>query len=237
MTTLTIANKNYSSWSLRPWLLMTELGIPFRERLLPFGDEATWTAFRAEDGSGKVPALADGAVTVWDSLAITEHLAEQYPAVWPQDPVARAWARSACAEMHSGFQALRDLCSMNIAITVRLTSLPEALKRDIERITSLWHQGLERFGGPYLAGDRFTAVDAFFAPVVFRFNTYGLSRSPVMADYINRMLAQPGMRAWAEAALREPWQDPSHEAECLHIGELVEDRRSAPARPAEDAAQ
>lgn len=225
MTTLTIANKNYSSWSLRPWLLMTELGIAFEERLLPFGDEATWAPYRAEGGSGKVPALRQGDLELWDSLAITEHLAEQYPQVWPEAPAARAWARSVTAEMHSGFPALRALCSMNIGITVRLTSRPDALERDLERIAEIWHQGLGRFGGPFLAGDRFSAVDAFFAPVVFRFETYGLERSPAMAGYIQHMLGLAGMQAWAEAALQEPWVEPEHEAECLQIGTLETDRR------------
>ena len=235
--TLVIGNKNYSSWSLRPWLALRKADIPFQEVKILLDKPDTKKRILEHTPAGKVPALVVDGQTVWDSLSICEWAAERKPDLWPKDPMDRARARSICAEMHSGFQALRDLCSMNIAITVRLTSLPQALEKDIQRITSLWHQGLERFGGPYLAGDRFTAVDAFFAPVVFRYNTYGLSRSPVMADYINRMLAQPGMQAWAEAALREPWQDPSHEAECLHIGELVEDRRSASARPAEDAAQ
>ena len=113
MTTLYIANKNYSSWSLRAWLLMTELGLPFEEKLIPFGDPTAWNAFRAEGGSGKVPALQDGSLHVWDSLAIIDHLAECHSEVWPADPAARAWARSVCAEMHSGFPALRELCSMN----------------------------------------------------------------------------------------------------------------------------
>ncbi len=225
MTTLYIANKNYSSWSLRAWLLMTELGLPFEEKLIPFGDPAAWNAFRAEGGSGKVPALQDGGLHLWDSLAITDHLAERHPEVWPSDPAARAWARSVCAEMHSGFPALRELCSMNIGLKVRLNSVPADLARDVERIAAIWLEGLSRFGGSFLAGDRFTAADAFFAPVVFRFETYGLDRSPAMAEYIQHMLAQPGMQAWASQALEEPWVDPGHEADCVQIGDVIEDFR------------
>ncbi|WP_372982326.1 glutathione S-transferase family protein [Marinobacter sediminum] len=225
MTTLYIANKNYSSWSLRAWLLMTELGLPFEEKLIPFGDPAAWNAFRAEGGSGKVPALQDGGLHLWDSLAITDHLAERHPEVWPSDPAARAWARSVCAEMHSGFPALRELCSMNIGLKVRLNSVPADLARDVERIAAIWLEGLSRFGGSFLAGDRFTAADAFFAPVVFRFETYGLDRSPAMTEYIQHMLAQPGMQAWASQALEEPWVDPGHEADCVQIGDVIEDFR------------
>ncbi len=225
MTTLHIANKNYSSWSLRAWLLMTELGLPFEEKLIPFGDPAAWNAFRAEGGSGKVPALQDGGLHLWDSLAITDHLAERHPEVWPSDPAARAWARSVCAEMHSGFPALRELCSMNIGLKVRLNSVPADLARDVERIAAIWLEGLSRFGGSFLAGDRFTAADASFAPVVFRFETYGLDRSPAMAEYIQHMLAQPGMQAWASQALEEPWVDPGHEADCVQIGDVIEDFR------------
>ena len=226
MTTLYIANKNYSSWSLRAWLLMRELGIPFEEHMLPFDDQQAWSAFRAEGGSGKVPTLQDGEVRVWDSLAIAEHLADDYPQVWPADPIARAWARSSCAEMHSGFQALRDLCSMNIGVTVRVDDVPAALARDVERIAAIWLDGLDRFGGPFLAGSRFTAVDAFFAPVVFRFETYGLERNPGMNNYIQHMLALPGMQTWAEQALVEPWTDREHEADCERVGTIVEDRRT-----------
>lgn len=226
MATLFIANKNYSSWSLRSWLLMRELGIPFQEHMLPFSDQQAWDEFRARGGNGKVPTLQDGDVQVWDSLAITEHLAERAPQVWPSDPGARTWARSTCAEMHSGFQALRDLCSMNIAVKVQLTSMPDALARDVERIAAIWQEGLSRFGGPFLAGAGFSAVDAFYAPVVFRFESYGLDRSPAMADYLQHMLALPGMQEWATQALQEPWTDSSHEADCEKIGTIVEDLRS-----------
>ena len=162
---LYIANKNYSSWSLRPWVLMRELKIPFTEHSLVFGDAPSWEAYRKISPSGKVPCLMDGEIVVWDSCAIVDYLAEQIPAVWPTSRTARAWARSAAAEMHSGFADLRNCCSMSCGIRVRLRESPAGLERDIGRLGALWEDGLARFGGPYLAGGEFTAVDAFFAPV------------------------------------------------------------------------
>lgn len=232
MTTLYIANRNYSSWSLRPWLLMQELDIPFSEQLIPFGDRDAWNRYRRRGGSGKVPMLEKGGHQVWDSLAIIETLAEDHPGVWPSQRKARAWARSACAEMHSGFQALRDICTMNIGVIVRLTSRPGVLNQDMDRILTLWQQGLEYFGGPFLAGDRFTAVDAFFAPVVFRFRGYGLPAEGDCQAYLQRMLALPGMREWERQALAEPWREAGHEAQTLRHGTLVEDRRVAMTGPA-----
>ena len=178
MYVLYIANKNYSSWSLRPWVLMRELGIEFKEELRPFNPGSNWTAFRTFSPSGKVPCLVDGEHVVWDSLSIVEYLAERHPSVWPQDPGVRAWARSAAAEMHSAFGALRERCSMSCGIRVRLNDIPAALTRDIERMDELWTQGLDRFGGPFLTGQAFAAVDAFFAPIAFRAQTYGLKFKP-----------------------------------------------------------
>jgi glutathione S-transferase len=171
MYTLWIANKNYSSWSLRPWVLMRALGIPFDEKIVFFGTGADFGTFSP---TGKVPVLVDGATTVWDSLAIAEYLAERHPGVWPSDPVARAWARCAAAEMHAGFGALRTACSMNVGTRVRLHTIGPDLAHDVARISALWSHGLARFGGPFLAGAAFTAVDAFFCPVAFRVQTYGL---------------------------------------------------------------
>src|SRR5579863_5964445 len=165
---LYIANKNYSSWSLRPWVLMTQLGIAFDEHLLRFGDRAAWNSYRSISAAGKVPCLLDGTITVWDSLAIVEHLAERQPGVWPVDAAARAWARSAAAEMHSGFSELRNCCSMSCGVRLRLKNHPAVLDLDIRRLDDLWRQGLNDFSGPFLAGREFTAVDAFFAPVAFR---------------------------------------------------------------------
>ena len=229
MYRLDIANKNYSSWSLRPWLLMRELGIAFDERLTPFASGSNWDAFRAFSPNGQVPCLHDGDAAIWESLAIVEYLAERHAGVWPADPKARAFARCAAAEMHAGFSTLRNRCTMNVGLRVRLHDMPNALKRDIDRIGELWSQGLARFGGPFLGGAAFTAVDAFFAPVAFRVRTYGLSLPAAAAAYAERLLALPGMRAWEEAALRETWREPGHEAEARETGITIEDRR-APAR-------
>src|ERR1700722_2093561 len=174
MYELYIANKNYSSWSLRPWVLMREQGIAFREHLLPFGQESAWADFRKISPLGKVPCLIDGDAVGWDSLAIVEYLAESRPGVWPGAAAARAWARSAAAEMHSGFGELRMRCSMSSGQRIKLHEFPPALEREIARIDALWSEGLRRFGGPYLAGAAFTAVDAFYAPVAFRIQGYGL---------------------------------------------------------------
>ena len=228
MYQLYIANKNYSSWSLRPWVLMRGLDIAFDERLEVFAPGSNSAAFRRFSPSGKVPCLVDGAITVWDSLAIVEYLAERHAGVWPQDPVARAWARCAAAEMHSGFVALRARCSMNCGVRVRLREVPPTLQVDLDRIGELWSDGLGRFGGPFLAGPAFTAVDAFFAPVAFRIQTYGLALDATAAGYARRLLDLPAMRRWYEDALREPWRDPDHEVEVLEAGVLLGDLRVKP---------
>ena len=228
MYELYIGNKNYSSWSLRPWVLMRALAIPFVEHVVPFDPGTSWAKFRAFSPSGKVPCLVDGGTVAWDSMGITEYLAERHAGVWPQDPLARAWARSAAAEMHSGFAALRQRCSMNCGLRVRLTGIPPALQRDLDRIDELWTEGLGRFGGPFLAGAAFTAVDAFYAPVAFRVLTYGLALSQDAAAYSRRLLAFPPMRDWYDAALVEPWRDEDHEAEAMQDATLIEDVRRAP---------
>ena len=225
MHTLHIGNKNYSSWSLRPWILMRELGIPFQEHLHTFGPGFAGT-IGGDSPSGKVPVLVDGRRTVWDSLAIAEYLAESHPGVWPADADARAWARCAAAEMHSGFQALRNTCGMNCGVRVRLNSMGDDVKRDIERVGKLWSEGLQRFGGPFLAGAKFTAVDAFFCPVAFRVQSYGLVLPKPAADYAQRLLELKGMKEWYDAGLREPWRDPPHEEEIARAGKIVADFRS-----------
>ena len=227
MSTLYIANKNYSSWSLRPWVLMKHLGLPFDEQPMVFGEGSNWDAFRAFSPSGRVPCLRDGDTVVWDSLAITEYLAEQYPQVWPSERDARTWARCAAAEMHSGFATLRNECGMSCGVRVCLHAIGPALAADVARIDELWSEGLSRFGGPFLAGEAFTAVDAFYAPVVFRIQTYGLPMSGPASAYVARMLALPAMREWYVAALAEPWRDHAHEAETLRYGELTDDLRLA----------
>lgn len=229
MYQLYIANKNYSSWSLRPWLLLSVLGIPFDEHLLPFAPDsaANWRAFRAFAPNGKVPCLHDGVTVVWDSLAIAEYLAERHADVWPSDAVARAWARCAAAEMHSGFSALRQYCGMNCGVRVRMRhDLPHALAADIARIDELWGEGLRRFGGPFLAGSGFTAVDAFFAPVAFRVQSYGIRLGDVADAYVQRLLDLTAMQRWYADALHESWRDAGHEEDVLRCGELLQDLRA-----------
>lgn len=223
--TLHIANKNYSSWSLRPWVLLQVLDIPFAERLHRLGAE-TFTDFSP---SGKVPCLVDGDTVVWDSLAIVEYLAEHHAGVWPTDAKARTWARCAAAEMHSSFAALRNQHGMNVGVRVAVTQRSPALLADIARIDELWNDGLLRFGGPFLAGRDFTAVDAFFAPVVYRFRTYGVAVSGAAAGYLAAMLAHPAMLDWEAGALAEDFRDPPHEAELLQAGTVSADLR-APAQ-------
>ncbi|WEN15869.1 glutathione S-transferase family protein [Rhodanobacter sp. AS-Z3] len=228
MYQLHIANKNYSSWSLRPWLLLSELGIPFEEQLVTFaqGSGSSWQVFRAFSPNGKVPCLHDGERVVWDSLAIVEYLADRHVDVWPSDPDARAWARCAAAEMHAGFAALRNQCGMNCGLRIHLPdALPAALHADVSRIDELWGEGLTRFGGPFLAGVKFGAVDAFFAPVAFRIQTYGLNLGAASMAYVRRVLALPGMQRWYAAALQESWRDEEHETEAQQSGRVWQDLR------------
>lgn len=229
MYTLYIANKNYSSWSLRPWVLLTELGIPFEERLVPFqgGTSSSWDVFREFSPTGKVPCLHDGDTVVWESLSIAEYVAERHSSVWPSDAHARAWARSAAAEMHAGFQELRSQCPMNCSIRLQLHAMSPALLRDIARLQELWNEGLKRFGGPYLAGPVFTAADAFYAPVTFRIQSYQLAIDDASQAYVQRMLALPSMRNWYASGLKETWRDRDHEEETLRQGTLLQDLRAA----------
>lgn len=224
MYELFIANKNYSSWSLRPWVLMRELSIPLTETLVPFGNLPDGTSIADVSPSGRVPCLRGGQLRVWDSLAIVEYLAERHAHVWPTDAAARAWARSAAAEIHSGFFELRQRCSMNCGIRARLGNIAAPLALELERLNALWLDGLERFGGPFLTGPQFTAVDAFYAPVAFRVQTYGLQLKPAAMQYVARLLELESMREWYAAALKEPWREEEHEAGVRDI--LIEDRRN-----------
>lgn len=226
MFELYIANKNYCSWSLRPWILMRELDIPFIEKLVPFAGTDETNPFHSFSPTGKVPCLIDGEIVVWDSLAITEYLAERTPAVWPADVAARTWARCAVAEMHSGFQALRECCTMNCGLRIRIASRPPALEKDMARLNELWLEGLTLFGGPYLVGPAFTAVDAFFAPVAFRVQTYGLEMAPACRTYVDRLLALPAMRDWYATALSETWRDEKHEQMARNAGTWLDDYRA-----------
>lgn len=178
-----------------------------------------------------MPCLVDvtdeGELAVWDSLAIVEYLAEQHANVWPSDKAARAWARSATAEMHSGFGTLRGECPMNCGLRLALNGLSAHLKADVARVDALWQQGLERFGGPFLAGDAFSAVDAFYAPVAFRVQTFSLPVSEKSQAYVERLLALPAMQTWYQAALEEPWRESMHEADTLKNGTVTADLRKA----------
>jgi glutathione S-transferase len=227
MYTLYIANKNYSSWSMRPWVLMGELGIPFEECMVPFDSGSSWRSFRAFSPTGKVPCLHDADTVVWDSLAIVEYLAERHPGIWPADAAARTWARSAAAEMHAGFGELRTRASMNCGVRVRLHHVSGPLRAELARLDELWEEGLRRFGGPFLAGAAFTAVDAFYVPVAYRIQTYGLPVQAASADYARRLRELPSSQRWYEDALREPWRDGAHEDEAHLAGEWLEDMRSA----------
>ena len=225
MYKLYIANKNYSSWSLRPWVLMRELGIAFTEHLVPFGQASSWESYRKISPSGKVPSLIDSGNIVWDSLSIVEYLGERHDGVWPLDSSARAWARSAAAEMHSGFAELRSRCSMSCGVRIHLKEIPLGLARDIGRLGGLWNDGLRRFGGPFLSGKAFTAADAFFTPVAFRIQTYGLPFDTASAAYATRLLELPAMREWYAGALKEKERDEPHEVELLQIGSVLQDFR------------
>lgn len=203
MVTIYIGNKNYSSWSLRGWLAVKLAGVPMRE--VHVGLKGVFNPDNlAFSPTALVPALHDGDVVVWDSLAISEYLAERHPGMWPADPVARAWARSAACEMHSGFSALRN--AMTVCIRERLDVRPwsDATTANIERIESLWTEGRTRFGagGAFLCG-AFSLVDVVYAPVAFRFQTYMVKPRGVAGDYLAALLAHPFVREWEAAAMAE----------------------------------
>ncbi|MFT4633501.1 MAG: glutathione S-transferase [Candidatus Azotimanducaceae bacterium] len=232
MYQLYIANKNYSSWSLRPWILMRELDIAFVEKFVCFAQTDNHEAFRVFAPNGKVPCLLDdglggGEQAIWDSLGITEYLYEFDPRVWPDELAARVWARCAVAEMHGGFDALRHFCTMNVGIRVALNDNPDSLQREVARIDELWSQGLQRFGGPFLAGQHYTAVDAFYAPVIFRLRTYGLSLSAAASVYVDHMLQRPAMLEWEHDALQETYREQGHEAEVHAMGRITIDYRNS----------
>jgi glutathione S-transferase len=217
MLKLYIGNKNYSSWSMRPWVLLTQAGIPFEEVMVRFDSFDAGSVFKNTmanvSPTGKVPALVDNSVDgdlkIWDTLAIAEYAAEQFPEknLWPKDKAARAIARAVCAEMHAGFTGLRGNCPMNIE-----ASLPEigqivwrdkpAVQVDVKRIVELWSELLQKYQGPMLFGD-FSAADAYFAPVCMRFNTYALPLPKNIAAYVERVTHLPAVQTWIKAALAE----------------------------------
>ena len=213
MPQLYIGNKNYSSWSMRPWVLLRQAGIPFEEVLARFDSFDPDSQFKAtlagKSPTGKVPVLVDGDLTVWDTLAIAEYLAETYPdkQLWPQDKAARAQARCVVAEMHSGFTALRGACPMNIEADLAQQGAliwrdRPAVRADVQRLIDMWSGLLAQYGGPMLFG-AFTIADAFYAPVCMRLHSYGLPVPKPIADYVQRVRELPGVKAWIDEALAE----------------------------------
>ena len=211
---LHVGNKNYSSWSLRPWLALRATGVPFREELHQIEGDAERQKIRSLSPGGRVPFLQDGDLVVWDSLAIVEHVAERHPGagLWPKDARARSVARSCCAEMHSGFQALRTAMTMNIRKRYARGPRNPEVQADIDRVVRLWRETRAAFGssGPFLFG-AFSAADAFFAPVVTRFQTYAVPMDAAAKAYSDAVLGLPAMKEWCEAAAREPWSIAKYE--------------------------
>ena len=217
---LTIANKLYSSWSLRPWILMTALGIPFEETVIPMYFPDSKARMLDVSPAGKVPCLTDGDVKVWESLAIIEYLHERFPdkGVWPKDMGGRAHARSIANEMHAGFQALRQACPMNLGKRFRTRDdLGSDVADNVRRLEGIWSETRVRFGeksampGPFLYG-AFSAADAMYAPVVTRLDTYQIRVSPAARRYMDAVLAAPAFVAWRMQALTEPWSVAHYEA-------------------------
>jgi glutathione S-transferase len=208
--TLVIGNMNYSSWSMRPWMALKGAGIPFDEVKISLytDDPADKQRILHYSPAGKVPILIDGPVTVWDSLAIIEHLAEKFPekGIWPKDPAARALARSISAEMHSGFMPLRNECAMNIKRPVQTKALSADAKVNVQRIQEIWNGCRKTYGrgGAFLFG-AFCGADAMYAPVVHRFRTYGVEVTGAAADYVAAMQAHPAFAEWTTTGLKETW--------------------------------
>lgn len=213
---LYLANKLYSSWSMRPWLVMHAFGLPFEEKVIPLRQDDTRARILAVSPSGKMPCLVDGDVHLWESLAIIEYLAEKFPdkGIWPKDAAARAHARAIANEMHGGFMPLRQALPMNLAKRMATPALSDETKANIARIEDIWRTTRARFGGKGGAFlfNAFSAADAMYAPVVTRLDTYGV---PVAADtraYMDAILAHPSFIAWRTAALAEPWTIAEYEA-------------------------
>jgi len=205
--TLVIGNKNYSSWSLRPWLALRHAGLEFDEIVIPLSENGSRAEIMKHSTSGRVPALRHGELTVWDSLSICEYAAELRPeaGLWPDDLPARAVARSVASEMHTSFAALRENMPMNIRSRFPNEGRKPGVKEDIDRVAALWRQCRSRYGadGPFLFG-RFTIADAMFAPVVTRFRTYEVALGEVEQAYADAIWGLDSMKAWAKAAADEP---------------------------------
>jgi len=211
---LILGNKNYSSWSLRPWIAMRHAGIAFTEEVIPLYEPGSAERMAAYAPTGKVPVLIDGDMVIWESLAILDHLAERFPeaGLWPSDAKARAHARAISAEMHAGFVPLRKQCPMNMHRQRRAIELTPETQANVARIDRMWSDCRARFGGqgPFLFG-KFGAADAMYAPVVSRFESYAIEVSPAAADYMAAVAALPAYREWREAALQETWVMPGNE--------------------------
>jgi glutathione S-transferase len=206
--TLIIGNKNYSSWSLRPWIALKVRDIPFAEKVIPLYEPGSREQVLQYTPTGKVPVLIDGDEHVWESLAILEHLADRFPDahLWPQDPRARSLARAVASEMHAGFMPLRKNCPMNMWLPVRNRPQGEDVMADVGRIDALWSDCRARYGqgGPFLFGD-FTAADAMYAPVVARLHSFGLPVGPASRAYMDAVMALAAWQEWCDAALKEKW--------------------------------
>ncbi|MFZ0607595.1 MAG: glutathione S-transferase family protein [Xanthobacteraceae bacterium] len=211
---LIIGNKNYSSWSFRPWLAMKVGEIAFEETVISLEAKDFKQRVTAVSGAGRVPVLVDGDVRVWESLAIIEYLAEKYPkaCLWPADANARAWARAIASEMHAGFLPLRRHLPMNVARPVKWRALDDGATADAARIDAIWSECRAAFGGPFLFG-RFGAADAMFAPVVWRFHTYAVELSAAARSYMAAVMALPAWNEWRDAARRESWVLPHDEVD------------------------
>jgi len=213
---LIIGNKNYSSWSFRPWIAMKVAGIAFDETVISLNAPDFKAQVSPHSGTGKVPVLIDGGVKVWESLAILEHLADRFPdaGLWPSDSAARAHARTVSSEMHAGFLPLRRACPMNLWRPVKRRDLSDDATTNVRRIDALWADCRERFGagGPFLFG-AFGAADAMYAPVVSRFHTYDVAVGPAARAYMAAVMALPAWAEWTAAALQEPWVLPEDEVD------------------------
>ncbi len=213
MLRIVVGNKKYSSWSLRPWLVLKHAGVPFEETVVALDMPDTDANIRKFSPSGRVPALIDGDLTVWDSLAICEYLNEKFPEkrLWPQDRAQRALARSVCAEMHSGFASLRNDCSMKIVQQYPYKPLRAETQKDVDRIVELWTRCLKKSGGPFLFGQEPCIADAYFAPVVSRFRTYSIPVPGAVKAYCDAVWAWPALQAWVADAQRETLRAKDHE--------------------------
>ncbi|UVW28997.1 glutathione S-transferase family protein [Massilia sp. H6] len=211
--TLVIGNKNVSSWSMRPWVAAVAFGIPFTEVRVLLDQPDTSTNIARFSHAGRVPVLLAGEITIWDSLAITEYLAEQFhdKPMWPQDVAARAMARSIVAEMHSGFGELRSAMSMNIQARLPGRGRTPGAQADIGRICEIWEDCLSRYGHHRFLFGEFSIADAFYAPVVCRFKTYGVALAPALQAYCERVLAHPAVARWIDEAMREVDATPQHD--------------------------